>query len=1326
MPSKRFERQGSFGPVAMAALALAYLATALLGFRLSVPGTNATAVWIPTGLALAAVLRFGPRVWPGIFLGAFLANGLQAAPLGLHGLPLVGLSLVTAAGNTAEALLAGHLLERFAGTRQPFDSGPHVLTFLGAVLPSTALSALVGTTAFCAATGRWELFSAVGGAWWVGDGVGALVVAPLLLTFSRQDLAGLPLRAHLEALAVAASLLLLWFQVCSRPPYHTFILLPLMVLTAVWLGPFYAAALVALLATLATGSLAVGAGPFLRDGPREGALLIQQGYIGTLAITTLVLAAVFAERKSLEDRLRLRNRLYRTLSAVDQAIAHAEERGALLREACRLLVEVGGFRMAWVGFKDEASGRLRPEASAGFVGGYLDGIDIRWDESPAACGPTGQALRADQGVIFPDSLKHPAFAPWRAAAQALGYRTSGAFPIRQGGRVTGALMIYHTEPHAISPEDGHLLEELAGDLGKALEALETRMGLRESERRLRTTLENVALLAVTLEADGTLSFCNDFMLRLTGWSREEVLGRSWFEVFLPPDVRAEVEAVFAATFQSGALPLHYENEILTRTGARRRVRWNNTILYDPQGAILGTFSLGEDITDQRQAEHLLNGQKQVLEMTASGAPLPETLAVLVRLMEALSPGMVGSILLLDEDGLHLRHGAAPSLPAAYMAAVDGLPIGPCAGSCGTAAYRKEAVIVEDIATDPLWADYRAAALPHGLRACWSTPIFDGQRQVLGLFAMYFRQPARPQAEHHRIVEIATQTAALAIGKHRADAILRATHAELDSYFANSLDLLCIADLDGHFRRLNAEWERTLGYPLAELQGQRFLDFVHPEDVPATVAAMARLSSREHILNFCNRYRHRDGTYRWIEWRAYAADRLIYAVARDITERQQAEDALTQRAAQLAALNALGTALSTTPMDLAVRARVAVEQTRAALSPDLALLFLREEGKLQLLASAEGTGGIHHAATPEHVVGQCLCGLAVQEARPLYALDITRDLRCTWTECKEAGVKSFAVLPLLGDGEVIGALGVASAVQRDFLREAVFLETLADQVGTGLHNALLHVQIQARASELERRVEERTAQMREANKDLALAVEHAEYADRAKSAFLAAMSHELRTPLNSVIGFTGVLLGGMLGELSEKQIEPLRIVQRNGRHLLDLINDVLDLSKIEAGEFRLAHEPFDLVQVLRESLEALAPLATLKELALETRFAVETLDWTGDRRRVAQVLLNLLGNAVKFTERGTVTLELALEAGWARIAVRDTGPGLAEQDLPRLFQEFVQLDGGLARRKEGTGLGLALSRRLARLMNGNITVASRLGEGSTFTFSLPLPAGEGTP
>jgi PAS domain S-box-containing protein len=254
-------------------------------------------------------------------------------------------------------------------------------------------------------------------------------------------------------------------------------------------------------------------------------------------------------------------------------------------------------------------------------------------------------------------------------------------------------------------------------------------------------------------------------------------------------------------------------------------------------------------------------------------------------------------------------------------------------------------------------------------------------------------------------------------------------------------------------------------------------------------------------------------------------------------------------------------------------------------------------------------------------------------------------------------------------------------------------------------------------QLERKVAERTA-------DLEAARERAESADRLKSAFLATMSHELRTPLNSILGFTGIILQGLAGPLNPEQSKQLGMVQGSARHLLDLINDVLDLSRIEAGQMEVRPAPFDLRASIERVAGSVRPLAERKGITLGP---IES-----DRRRVEQVLLNLLNNAIKFTDRGGVTLTAEVVAGGsdggpgatARVRVRDTGIGMRGDDLATLFRPFRQLDTGLGRQHEGTGLGLAICRRLTDLLGGTVSAQSVWGEGSVFTVSLPLgPSGE---
>jgi PAS domain S-box-containing protein len=256
------------------------------------------------------------------------------------------------------------------------------------------------------------------------------------------------------------------------------------------------------------------------------------------------------------------------------------------------------------------------------------------------------------------------------------------------------------------------------------------------------------------------------------------------------------------------------------------------------------------------------------------------------------------------------------------------------------------------------------------------------------------------------------------------------------------------------------------------------------------------------------------------------------------------------------------------------------------------------------------------------------------------------------------------------------------------------------------------------TELEARVAQRT-------EELSAAMYQAQEADRLKSTFLATMSHELRTPLNSIIGFTGVLLQGLAGPLNAEQTKQMSMVRDSARHLLALINDVLDISKIEAGQLRLERYSFEMPAALEAALNSVLPQAQKKGLALSASIAPQVGTVVSDRRRVEQVLLNLLSNAIKFTEQGEVQLICRVQGGWLETSVRDTGSGIRPDDLGKLFQPFKQLETGLNRRHEGTGLGLAICKHLVGLLGGQIRVESVWGQGSTFTFTLPLPV-EGAP
>ena len=259
---------------------------------------------------------------------------------------------------------------------------------------------------------------------------------------------------------------------------------------------------------------------------------------------------------------------------------------------------------------------------------------------------------------------------------------------------------------------------------------------------------------------------------------------------------------------------------------------------------------------------------------------------------------------------------------------------------------------------------------------------------------------------------------------------------------------------------------------------------------------------------------------------------------------------------------------------------------------------------------------------------------------------------------------------------------------------------------------LNDELQRHAVVLEQKVEERTS-------ELASAMEKAQDADKIKSAFLATMSHELRTPLNSIIGFTGILLQRLAGPLNDEQAKQLSMIQNSSRHLLSLINDVLDISKIEAGQLELLPKSFSLRNSIEKSVKLIMPLAEKKNIGINQEIADNVGEITADQRRIEQIILNLLNNAVKFTEKGMIIISCGIENRLCRLSVSDTGIGMRQEDISSLFQPFHQIDSGTSRKVEGTGLGLSICKKILDLMGGSISVRSKIGEGSTFTIQFPV-------
>ena len=403
---------------------------------------------------------------------------------------------------------------------------------------------------------------------------------------------------------------------------------------------------------------------------------------------------------------------------------------------------------------------------------------------------------------------------------------------------------------------------------------------------LQIIMETVPDIIFALDLDGRLSKWNLRMEVVTGYAPIELSGKPALEM-VPLEEAERTAAAIRRAFDTGYAEL--EGHLLTKDGRMIPYHWTGAPFTDLQGRVIGITGVGRDVTERKKSEGMLSAEKAVLEMIGADAPLPDVLVALCRMIERLSTGALCSVLLLDADGVHLRHGAAPSLPEAYVRAVDGMSIGPLSGSCGTAAFTGRQIIVEDIGRDPLWADFRSFALAHGLQACWSMPIISAGGKVLGTFAVYY-QTVRSLGSEVSIVDRASYLACLAIERAHAQAALRLTRFSIE----HAADAVFWIDSQARILDINETACVLLGYTREELLSMTVHDIDPNFPAEAWPAHWADLKARKSF-SFETDHLRKDGsviqTETTVNFLIHEGQEYNCAFMRDITDRKRAEDAL---------------------------------------------------------------------------------------------------------------------------------------------------------------------------------------------------------------------------------------------------------------------------------------------------------------------------------------------------------------------------------------------------------------------------------------------------
>jgi len=728
-----------------------------------------------------------------------------------------------------------------------------------------------------------------------------------------------------------------------------------------------------------------------------------------------------------------------------------------------------------------------------------------------------------------------------------------------------------------------------------------------------------------------------------------------------------------------------------------------TALPFKDGQVL--HAVWRDITRRKDAERQIMkedafraGQGRVLEMIARGGKLPEVLASLVTLIEQQSEDMLCSVLQLSEDGQHIRHGAAPRLPEIYVQAVNGAPIGPKNGSCGTAMYLGKQVIVTDMLEDPLWEDYRDLAKLSGLRACWSTPIFSGSGKVLGSFAMYYREPRIPKGDEARLTEVATHIAGIAIEHERAGKELRASEERFAKAFNANPHPMSLAALDdGRIIEVNDSFLQLSGYSSSDLLGRASLEFLW--EIPMGWTELIERVRKEGVVNNVEaRIRTRSGSTRVVLLSSLTVEigdeRCLLSVANDITERRQAEE-------QVSLLQAI-----TMEIVLAADLNAALEIVLRRICQSTGWVFgqswiPRSDGSaLECSPAWFGNGkhleefrlGSEYTRLP---AGIGLPGRVWLSKKPLWIRDVGVDGNFPRAVlAREAGLKAAFAIPIIAADEVIAVIEFFMREPRSEDERLVKLITaVADQLDLAIER---------------KRAEEQVRVTQAALAHVGRVTTMGELA--------ASIAHEVNQPLGAIVGNADICLRWLneaepnLTELREA----LEDIANDGRRASQVISRIRSLVKKNVPE----KSPLNLSDVAREVVELVSHEAQRKQVAISSDFAVSLPLVPGDRVQLQQVLLNLVMNGIEaMNEIDKNSRALTLKTDLCELGVLalicDCGVGIDPSKVDQMFKPFHTTKSG------GMGMGLAISKSIIESHGGKLWAESNEQGGATFKFTLPV-------
>ena len=895
-------------------------------------------------------------------------------------------------------------------------------------------------------------------------------------------------------------------------------------------------------------------------------------------------------------------------------------------------------------------------------------------------GSCGTAAFRGSAVIVSDIASDPLWEvpEHRAAALSHGLRASWSNPILSSeGKVLGTFCIYGREPQSPSAHDLGVMEKATHLARVAIERDRAEAAVRTSEEKYRDLINASPDAICVIDADAKCVLVNPAGVKLAGRPERELIGSSIADTYLPEERYLLVDRLEKLKAEGS---FRFERKFLRENGEVIPVEVSLS-------ALRGRYyqAIIRDISQRKRREALLAGENRVLEMVAKSDSLADILDNLCLMVEEQSTGVLASILLMDANGKQLRHGAAPNLPKTYTEAIDGAFIGRSVGSCGTAAYRAEQVIVSDIATDPLWTDFRDLALAHSLRACWSTPIFSAEGKVIGTFAMYYREPRSPSAREQDTIKHITHLAGIAIQRKLAETARR----ESESYLAEAQRLShtgswAWAPATGEIRYWSEETYRVLGFDpdAGPPRFEKFFGRLCPEDQVRVRELFGKAIAQRTDFETDYRIVHPNGDVKEIHAVGHPisdeAGHFVEFVGTviDITESKRAEEALraSEQVArgQVEALAQSLDVLATAPEPEKFIGQM-LNTIGRLLNAQSVTLWLFDESADSLVLRSISDGGKLVAPDSEHpFIKDPLFwkqNAVIQEllftAGPVVCEDLETDPRIKpeWRDyLKRKGAKRFLGVPILVSGHVRGFVGIRHNDHASYRPEEIELtQALAHQV-------MLALQLNEFAEQ-----GQRAAVFEERNR----------------------MARDIHDTLAQ--GFTGVIVQL---EAAEDAISCGSRKEADAH--LHRAGELARLSLSEARRSVHALRP----QALQEHTFWEALKGSIKNTtagtALHTKFQAQgrlpelPQAWQENLLHIGQEALT---NTLKYAHARNFETRLSYKAKEVRLELRDDGQGFKAKD-------------------RHDGVGLRGMRERVEQMGGELEIASSRGKGTKITVLLP--------